>query len=300
LLEGPVVPHRLRSGLTERTGRKTAGLLFTMKLKSCLLAGLVASGAGLLPAPATDRLFTYTYEPETMPQGGMEFEQWITSRAGRTGAVGEDKFHRWDLREELEYGVSDNYTISLYLNTKSESYVDSMGEDFSQFSFDGISLENKYLVLNPADHAVGLALYLEPSFAGDEAELEQKIILGQRHGDWKWALNLTHATEWEDNFEATVGEVEGSFGIARHLNANWAIGLEARCNSDIEEYENWESTAVYVGPTISYRTDKWWAGLSIMPQVWGRNYDGNPDGNPHLDLDHNERLNVRLIIGIDL
>jgi hypothetical protein len=271
-----------------------------MKLKPCLLAGLIAFGASLLPAHATDRLFTYTYEPETMPAGGMEFEQWITSRAGRTAAVGQDKYHRWDLREELEYGVTDNYTVSLYLNSKSESYVDSLGADYSKFSFEGISLENKYLVLNPAEHAVGLSLYLEPSFSGNEAELEQKIILGQRHGDWKWALNLTHATEWEDNFEETVGEFEASFGIARHLNSNWAIALEARCNTGIAEYKNGESTAVFVGPTVSYRNDKWWAALTVMPQVWGKNYGGNPDGNTRLDLDHNERLNVRFIIGIDL
>jgi hypothetical protein len=271
-----------------------------MNLRSCLLAGLIAAGPGLLPVHATDRLFTYTHEPETMPADGMEFEQWITSRTGRTSAVGEDKYQAWDLREELEYGVTDNYTVSLYLNTKSESYVDSLGADYSQFSFDGVSLENKYLVLNPAEHAVGLALYLEPSYSGDEAEVEEKFILGQRHGDWKWALNLSHATEWEDHLETMVGEFEGSLGVARNLNSRWALGLEARCNTGIEEYTDPESTAIFVGPTVSYHTDKWWLALSVMPQVWGCNYGGNPDNNTHLDLDHNERLNVRFIIGIDL
>jgi len=271
-----------------------------MKFKSCFLAGLIVSGAGLVPAHATDRLFTYTYEPETMPEGGMEFEQWITSRSGRGSAVGQKDFYRWDFREELEYGVTDNYTIALYLNTKSESYVNTMGDQETEFEFEGISLENKYLVLNPAEHAVGLSLYLEPTFSGSEAELEQKIILGQRHGDWKWAVNLTHATEWEDNLEEVVGEFEGSIGVARYLNARWAIGIEARCKTEIKEYKEPESTALYVGPTVSYRTDRWWAAISVMPQVWGKNYDGNPDGNTHLDLDHNERLNVRILIGIDL
>ena len=49
-------------------------------------------------AHATDRLFTYVYEPETMPKGAMEFEQWATWRGGRTEAVGQDKYSRWDLR----------------------------------------------------------------------------------------------------------------------------------------------------------------------------------------------------------
>jgi hypothetical protein len=99
--------------------------------------------------------------------------------------------------------------VALYLNTAAESFRDfntSPPADTSSFKFDGISIENRYMVLNPADHAVGLTLYLEPRFAGDEAEVEQKIILGQRHGDWKWAFNLTHATEWEDNFHKTGGE----------------------------------------------------------------------------------------------
>src|SRR5215475_7046443 len=136
----------------------------------CLMLGATLS---LSPARATERLFTYTYEPETMPKGGMEYEQWVTLRAGRNQAVGQESYNKWELREEFEYGVSANYTISLYLNQSSESFRDPVtDEHHSDFSFDGISVENRYLVLNPTEHAVGLALYLEPRYAGDEAELE--------------------------------------------------------------------------------------------------------------------------------
>jgi len=166
--------------------------------------------ACLQDSRATERLFTYSYEPETMPQGAMEFEQSVTLRTQRTkgGEVKQGDFNRWEFREELEYGVTDNYTASLYLNTSSESFRDfsqSPATDFSRFKFDGISVENRYQVLNAADHPVGLTLYLEPRFSGEEAEVEQRIILGQRHGKWKWALNLTHATEWTDHLHATEG-----------------------------------------------------------------------------------------------
>ena len=83
------------------------------------------------------------------------------------------------------------------MNFTAQSYRDvsvNPAKDVSDFDFKGISFENRYMVLNPASHAVGLTLYLEPCFSGDEAELEEKIILGQRYGNWKWALNLTHAT----------------------------------------------------------------------------------------------------------
>lgn len=269
-----------------------------MKFKKMFLAGIGCALLSLACASATERLFTYTYEPETMPKGGMEYEQWVTLRSGRNKTVGQDNFNKWELREELEYGVTDNYTLSLYLNQSAKSFREpATGDDFSQFRFDGISLENRYLVLNPANHAVGLALYLEPRFAGDEAELEQKIILGQRHGDWKWALNLTHATEWSDNLHETEGEVEVSLGISRQLSPHWSVGIEARDHNELPNYAKWENTALYVGPVVAYKQEKWWAALTVMPQVFGANFDGDPDRNHHLELEGHERWNARLIVG---
>lgn len=43
---------------------------------------------------ASERYFTDTYEPETMPAGAADFE----------------------------YGVTDNYSVSLYLNTKAVGF----------------------------------------------------------------------------------------------------------------------------------------------------------------------------------
>src|SRR5262245_50099100 len=265
------------------------------------LLGIIAT---LHAAVGTERIFTYSYEPETMPQGALEFEQWVTLRTQRTkrGEVKKENFNRWDIREELEYGVTDNYTVGLYLNTKAESFRDfsvTPHRDESEFEFAGISLENRYMVLNPAEHPVGLTLYLEPTYTGSEAELEQKIILGQRHDNWKWALNLVHETEWEDNFHETVGEVEATFGIGRQLSPRWTVGLELRNHYEIPEYSSWENMALYAGPVVSYRQEKWWGALTVMPQVWGRNFDGNPDDDDWLELEDHERVNIRLILGFN-
>src|SRR5258708_33586653 len=234
---------------------------------------------GLATASGTERFFTYTYEPETMPKGAMEYEQWVTLRAGRNSTVGQENYNKWEIREELEYGVSDRYTVSLYLNQSSESFRDpATSEDHSRSHFDGVSIENRFLVMNPADHPVGLALYLEPRFAGDEAELEQRIILGQRLGDWKWALNLTHATEWSDDLKATEGEVEVSLGLTRQFGRHWNFGLEVRDHNEIPEYRSWENTALYAGPVATYRQEKWWATLTVMPQRFEANFTDNPVG----------------------
>lgn len=260
----------------------------------------IAFATAAMPARADERLFTYTYEPETAPKGMFEFEQWITSRAGRNSAVGQQKFHRLELREEFEYGVTDNYTVSLYVNHEYETFKDpGTGMRSSRRDFTGVSLENKYLVLNPAEHAVGLSLYLEPTYDGENFELEQKIILGQRHGDWKWALNLTHATEWTDDFRHKEGELEISFGLARQLTPRWSVGIEIRDHNELPEYKRWENTALFIGPVVSYRRQHWWAALSIMPQVYGANYGGDPDGNSSLELEGHERLNIRFLFGLN-
>ena len=267
-----------------------------------LAAGLAI---GLLPtiASADERRFTYVYEPEVLPKGAMEFEQWITLRTQRTGggAVQQGNFNRWELREELEYGVTDRYSVSLYLNAKSTSFKDyasSPPASASEFKFAGVSLENRYMLVNPVNHLVGITLYFEPTFSGDAVELEQKIIIGQRHGDWKWALNLGHAVEWEHDLHDVEGELEASFGIARDFARNWSVGLELRSHNVLADHRRWENGALFVGPAVNYRREKWWATLSVMPQVYGYNFDGDPDNNRRLELSDHERLNVRLIFGI--
>jgi len=262
------------------------------------LATLAALTLTVVSTHANERYFTYTYEPETMVRGGWEFEQWATLRAGRNSAVGQDEFRQWEIRDSLEYGVTDNYTVELYLNEHFTHFRNpATGLGTSDFTFDGVSLENRYQVWNAAEHAVGVTLYLEPRFSGTQTEIEQKIILGQRHGDWKWAVNLTHATEWSDHFRSGEGELEMSLGVARDLNKHWAVGLELRDHNELPEYRNWQNTALYAGPAVSYRRGGWWATLSVLPQIYGGNFTGDPDGNHHLELEGHERLNVRLLFG---
>jgi hypothetical protein len=264
-----------------------------------LLSRMLAFGVCVASASATERFFTYTYEPETLPQGAWEYEQWVTLNAGRTKFVGQDDYNKWELRHELEYGVSDKYSVSLYVNESVENFRNpGTGKDTSDFRFDGISIENRYMLWNPADHLVGLTLYLEPRYSGVEAELEQKIILGQRFGDWKWALNLTHATEWSDHFQSTEGEVEASFGITRKMSDHWFLGVEARDHNEFPDYSQWENTAFYLGPVATYQRERWWTTLTVMPQIVGANFAENADGNHSLELEGHERWNVRLIVGI--
>lgn len=262
------------------------------------MTGLLAGVTWAASTSADERRFTYVYEPETLPQGALEFENWVTLRSQRNKFVGKDNFNRWDLRQELEYGVTDRYTVALYMNERADSFRDpATGAGESAFDWKGLSLENRFNVLNPATHKIGLTLYLEGRYSGEEAALEQKLILGQRHGLWKWALNLEHETEWEDQLREVEGEVGASFGLARDLGKRWALGLEFRNETLLTEYETWDSSAFFLGPVLSYRQDKWWAALTVMPQIYGWNTRGTHDGDNNLELNHHEKINVRLLFG---
>jgi hypothetical protein len=271
-----------------------------MKLFWYMLTGMLATGALVVNSKADDRRFTYTYEPETPPAGSMEFENWVTLGTQRNSTVGQKNYNQWDLRQELEYGVSDRYALGLYLNERATSFQNpSTGGNESSFDWKGVSLENRFNVLNPAEHAVGLTLYVEGTYSGDQAEVEEKVIIGQRHGDWKWAFNLIHATDWEDNLSKREGELGASFGLARDLGKHWSVGLELRDETLMPDYKEFESTAVFLGPVVSYHQEKWWAALTVMPQIYGWNKDGSADGNSHLELVDHEKVNIRLLFGFN-
>jgi len=239
-----------------------------------------------------------------MIQGATEIEQWVTLRLGKNSMVGKENYNRWDLRTELEHGVTDNYTIGLYiLQFKAENYEDTTKTpvaDVSKFSWKGVALENRYMILNPALHPIGLTAYLEGGYSGDDAFIEPKIIIGQRHGNWKWAANFIFEHEWEHNLRDVVAYVQGTAGVSRELSSNWSLGLEIFSRNKWPDYSGFSSSALYLGPTLSYRQERFWAALSILPQIWGHNYNGDPDGESSLDLKDNEQLLIRLLLAWDI
>src|SRR5258708_943644 len=77
----------------------------------CLAIGLLM-GAPLL-AQADETPFGYIYGADTLPKGHWEYEQWNTVRAGKASG----SYTAFDLRNEIEYGFTDKFQASLYLNS---------------------------------------------------------------------------------------------------------------------------------------------------------------------------------------
>jgi hypothetical protein len=264
------------------------------------LGGALTTAAVLLATAAVrgdERLFGYVEEAEVLPKGGLEFEQWLTHRRGRADGV----FAAWDIREELEYGVTDQMTVAGYLNFKSTHSEGVTGlADADSFEFEGISTELKYQVLNPNTKPLGVLLYGEATYNGDEFELEERLVLQKNLGEkWVTAFNVTLEEEWAFTPTDTEEELtlELTAGVAYKINSHWSVGLEGRNHRVFApgfNFGNRKANAWFVGPNVHYGRKNWWATLTVLPQV-----HGSPETRNGLQLDYHEKIEVRLLAGID-
>jgi len=276
-----------------------------MKMKSALVPHSRNPARRLIPLVASlltsfcasradERLFTYTYEAEVLPKGGVEFEPWLTHRRGKEDGV----FSAWDFREELEFGLTEKLTSALYLNFRNTQTEDVPGlSNQDKFEFKGVSSEWKYQLLNPNTKPVGVLAYAEATYDGEAFELEEKIVLQKNFGEkWVLALNATVEQEWEFEPAATERELglELTGGLSYKLTPHWALGLEGRNVRKFPDFDSEKSSVWFVGPAIHYGSSQWWDALTVLPQVAGR-----PDTRSGLNLDEHERIEVRLIAGIN-
>ncbi len=273
-----------------------------MKSKNTFRLTFLLSSLSILFCPnfshADERFFTYSYEANVLPQGALEFEQWITNQSGKR----DGDFSRWDFRSEIEYGVTDHYTSSLYLNWESTRIGGIEGmEDENNSKFKGFSWENIYQVLNPNLDPLGFALYGEFSSDAIDYEFEGKLLFSKPVEDFIFVANAIYEAEFEKEDGMTEREAELAFtlGASYKINTNWSVGLEARNVSaypDGLDLNGQEFQAWSVGPNVHYANPKWWATFTVLPQVWGNGEDSS--GNRQLV--HEESLEARLIFGIDL
>ncbi len=265
-----------------------------------LLLSLVTITAIASPLHADERFFTYIYETETLPQGRWEFEQWLTLRQGYP--KGDRNFNQniWDFREEIEYGLTDKLSISGYLNFRSDQKTARTAgeEDSNEFNFKGISTEIKYQILSPNTDPIGLALYFEPTYNGDEQELEYKLLMSKNLGDrWVFAANVAFEQEWEHEEDMTKTEsvFELTSGFAYRITPHWSIGLETRYHSVFEglTLNKDIGTGIFIGPNVHYGSASWWGTFSILPQITGNPSDGGINRSEH------QTIEARLIVGLN-
>ena len=262
---------------------------------------IAAAFIGFVSAKAQDRNFVRTYQTNVLPKGAIDLEFWHTSRTGHTNQF----FHAQDQRMEVEFGVGKNWQTAFYFNRYQQRFSTSLsGTDVTNEV--GFSNEWKVKLSDPVANRLGVALYGEWGVkGGDELELESKIILDKVVGRHLFAFNgvyeLEKEFEWESGKIKSNGyEMPVEFDLAYMYNAgkNFGIGFEIRNHNEITKSDGWEHSVLFGGPTLNFRSNRWFVIANYQPQWVNLHKTTIAPGNKVLD--EHERTEARILIGISL
>lgn len=115
---------------------------------------------------ASERRFTYVYEATTAAKGEIEVETWTTWKTTREES---GRSNRFDFRHEIEYGVTDQTSLALYV----ADWKIVNGQTFYQDT----AVEVIQNLTNPVTDLVGSALYAEAKLGDQLFKLEGKVLL---------------------------------------------------------------------------------------------------------------------------
>jgi hypothetical protein len=279
------------------------------KLQFLQTLNVMALFAGLLVGlHADENYFGYTYGSETLPKGRWEIYQWATSRLDKA----DGSYAALDLQTEIEHGFTDRLQGSFYLNAVKHDVSGVTGfSDRDQFRLNGFQGSLKYSLKSPYKDGYGLAVYLEPGYkrysakSGDREDiffLEPKLIAQKNflEGTLILAANLSGEFEREHNLDEQAWESElelqFSAGLSYRFAPNWFAGTEVLATSAFERMHLDElgEYGIFAGPNLHYANQSWWATLTVLPQLTGW-----PENSGSRDLQHFEKLQVRLKVGVN-
>ncbi len=247
----------------------------------CVLVVLCVSSVAM-NAWAGERRFTYSYEALTMPKGMWEYEQWVT---WKTAKENDRDFDRFDFRHELEYGVTNKFQLALYF--ADWRFEDRPGRP-RRGDYRDTAVEAIYNFTNPVTDPVGVSLYGEIQIGDQKLELETKLILEKDFGPLVLAYNATLEAEWEGaHFDEDKGKIEQTVGISYQFSPQFMVGAELLHELEMPDWAGVRGKGIlYVGPNVSYRTEKWWATLTPLFQV--------------SDVEDEPDFQMRLLVGFPL
>lgn len=251
------------------------------KTAFALVPALALSALAAAPAHAADRLFTYSYDVTTQPLGAIELEQWVT---WKTDKDSDHSFDRIDLRTEIEYGLTDDLQLGIYIADLRYEDGDSVTDD--GFEYHDFAAELIYNLSNPTTDLIGSALYFEIVFGGEVFALEGGILLQKNVDRFVFVYNAILEAEWESaGYNDEKGVFEQTAGISYQLDPSFSVGVELLHEIEFEEWSEAGPDVLYAGPNAAYRGNGWWVTVTPMFQI--------------TDVAGEPNYQVRMIFGID-
>lgn len=220
------------------------------------LFATVCSGLHSAQAYAHERTYAFNEEYHTLAKGGFEIESQTRFKLPDTKQT---DANQWQFQQELEYGVTDHWTIAHYEIWQVENQ-DGSGDDNGTYK--GFKFETKYRIGDKGQYWVDPLVYLEWETEVRDHDnpngLEGKIVLSKDVG----LLNL--------NYNQIMESKLGSGGRTEHaytVGANYEVleglrpGVEMKGNF-------WEPGSnrnkIAVGPSLSWENRYFWIAAGIL------------------------------------
>ena len=139
--------------------------------------------------------------------------------------------------------------------------------------------------------------------------MEWKILLQKNWLEDRlvWALNINYELEFEkaDGGEyERHGMLEWFTGLSYRFASNWSGGLEFWNHHEFADASIHEHSAYFIGPTLHYGAQRWWATLGFLHQLpIGEAYSHDNEQfaahNGYIFGNEHEKYYVRLKVGFN-
>jgi hypothetical protein len=182
------------------------------------------------PVAADRRLFTYTYQYSTVPQGRTAIELWHTEARDTWEP---DTLQSMEHILEIEHGLTDHWDAALYfVFDQTASNMPMVAS--TPFSFHELKLETRYRFADRGEWPVDVLAYGEvvKVFGEGVYEVEGKAIVARDFDNFTAAINIIGALEFEPEAEPEFGYAAG---VSYELHPKLSVGAETYAK--ITEYE---------------------------------------------------------------
>lgn len=274
-----------------------------MKIK--IVAALTAVSALMGSARADDRPFVFAYTTDIATEGEKEIEQEVTWASGHS----REAYQSFESRTEFEYGVSDNFQASSYLNYDWErARPHDPFAPTETLDATGVSGEFIYRLMNPYFDPFGLALYAEPSIGNGSRSFEVKVLMQKNffNDALRVALNINLEDKWEKNALGRYDQssaLEFFAGAAYNITPDWSAGVELAHERGFDGLiiggtSHNVDDATFFGPTIQYVGHPLHVVLGVQAQLpWSSGPSGSLRDGYLADA---ERFRLRVRVGMDI
>jgi opacity protein-like surface antigen len=188
-----------------------------------LLISLSSATFLVLPVRGDENYFGYSYGSENLPKGKWELYSWTTGRFGK----GTGSYSAFDLKQEVEYGVTDRFQIALEWKENHTYFTGGAGQE--------------------------------------SADSNTPVWRNRFSNETEWERpRPSHGESFTTNFkpEITTG-VTYRFASNWFLGLETRYATQL-ANANVRNQVDW---AFSVGPALHYAVGRWWATLTWLPQV---------------------------------